>query len=268
MGFLAGKRILLTGLLSNRSIAYGIGKALQREGATLCFTYAGEAMRERVEKLVPDLGGGFVMSCDVTKDDEIASTFDRIKQEWGELDGVVHSIGFAPREAIAGDFLDGMSRDAFLLAHNVSAYSFAALGKAARPLMKGRNGALLTLTYLGSVRAVPNYNTMGVAKAALESTVRYMAAGLGPEGTRVNGISAGPIKTLAAAGISGFGKMLKSFAETAPLRRPVTIDEVGNVAAFLMSDLASAVTGEITYVDCGYSIVAAGMDDGGEKPAA
>ncbi len=266
MGFLSGKKVLLTGLLSTRSIAYGIGKAMQREGATLAFSYAGEAMRERVEKLAGDFGGGLIMSCDVSKDDEIASTFDTIKREWGELDGVVHAIAFAPREAIGGKFLDGLSRSAFLTAQDISAYSFAALAKAAHPLMQGRNGALLTLSYLGAVRAVPNYNTMGVAKASLEANVRYLAAGLGVDGIRVNGISAGPIKTLAAAGISGFGKMLKHVADAAPLKRNVTIDEVGNVAAFLMSDLASAITGEITYVDCGYSIVAAGMDDGGDKP--
>ncbi len=265
MGFLAGKKILLTGLLSNRSIAYGIGKALQREGATLAFTYAGEAMRERVDKLVRDFGGGLVMSCDVSKDEEIAATFDTLKREWGTFDGFVHSIGFAPREAISGDFLDGLSRDSFLLAHNISAYSFPAMAKAARPLLNDR-AALLTLTYLGSDRAVPNYNTMGLAKASLEASVRYLATSMGPQGTRVNGISAGPIKTLAAAGIAGFGKMLKHVADATPLKRNVTIDEVGNVAAFLMSDLASGVTGEITYVDCGYSIVAAGMDDGGEKP--
>ncbi len=268
MGFLAGKKILLTGLLSNRSIAYGIGKAMQREGATLAFSYAGEGMRERVERLVGDFGGGLTMSCDVGKDDEIASTFETIKSEWGTLDGVVHAIAFAPREAIGGNFLDGLSREAFLTAHNISAYSFAALAKGAQPLMTNSKGALLTLSYLGAVRAVPNYNTMGVAKASLEATVRYLAVGMGASGVRVNGISAGPIKTLAAAGIAGFGKMLKHVAEATPLKRNVTTEEVGNVAAFLMSDLASAITGEITYVDCGYSIVAAGMDDGGEKPAA
>lgn len=266
MGFLAGKRILLTGLLSNRSIAYGIGKAMQREGATLAFTYAGESLRDRVEKLVADFGGGLTLSCDVTKDDEIAATFDALKHEWGTFDGFVHSIGYAPREAISGDFLDGLSRESFLLAHSISAYSLSAMAKAARPLLNDR-AALLTLTYLGAERAVPNYNTMGVAKAALEASVRYLAASMGPQGTRVNGISAGPIKTLAAAGIAGFGKMLKHVADATPLKRNVTIDEVGNVAAFLMSDLASGVTGEITYVDCGYSIVAAGMDDGGDKPA-
>ena len=181
---------------------------------------------------------------------------------------MVHAIAFAPREAIGGNFLDGLSREAFLTAHNISAYSFAALAKGAQPLMTNGNGSLLTLSYLGAVRAVPNYNTMGVAKASLEATVRYLAVGMGAQGVRVNGISAGPIKTLAAAGIAGFGKMLKHVADATPLKRNVTTDEVGNVAAFLMSDLASAITGEITYVDCGYSIVAAGMDDGGEKPAA
>ncbi len=265
---LKDKTILLTGLLSNRSIAYGIGKALKREGATLAFTYAGEGMRERVEKLVPDLGGGLVMSMDVTRQEEIDAVFERLGQEWGGLDGVVHSIGYAPREAIAGDFLDGLSRPSFQTAMDISAYSFAALGKAARPLMRGRKGSLLTLSYLGSVRAVPNYNTMGVAKAALEAITRYMAVSLGPEGTRVNAISAGPIKTLAASGIAGFSKMLKSFADAAPLRRNVTADEVGNVAAFLMSDWASAMTGEVLYVDCGYSHVAAGMDDDAEKAKA
>ncbi len=266
MPILQDKKILLTGLLSNRSIAFGIGKALQREGATLAFTYAGEAMKERVNKLAPELGGGLIMSMDVTQQDEIDGTFDTLKREWGSLDGVVHSIGYAPREAISGDFLDGLSRASFMTAMDISAYSFAALGKASRELMAGRNGALLTLSYLGAVRSVPNYNTMGVAKAALEANVRYMAASLGPLGTRVNGISAGPIKTLAAAGIAGFSTMLKNFAAASPLKRNITADEVGNVAAFLLSDWASAMTGEILYVDNGYSHVAAGMDDGGEKP--
>jgi enoyl-[acyl-carrier protein] reductase I len=266
MPILQDKKILLTGLLSNRSIAFGIGKALKREGATLAFTYAGEGMRERVEKLAPELGGGLIMSMDVTKQDEIDGVFSKLGSEWGGVEGVVHSIGYAPRDAITGDFLDGLSRSSFMTAMDISAYSFAALGKAARPLMKGRNGALLTLSYLGAVRSVPNYNTMGVAKAALEANVRYMAATLGPEGTRVNGISAGPIKTLAASGIAGFSTMLKNFANAAPLRRNITADEVGNVAAFLLSDWASAMTGEILYVDNGYSQVAAGMDDGGEKP--
>jgi len=265
---LKDKKILLTGVLSNRSIAWGIGHALRREGATLALTYAGEGMRERVERLAPELGAELVLSMDVTRQDEIDAVFERLGREWGGLDGAVHSIGYAPREAIAGDFLDGLSRPAFMTALDISAFSFAAMGKAARPLMKGRNGALLTLTYLGSVRAVPNYNTMGVAKAALEAITRYMAASLGPDGTRVNAISAGPIKTLAASGIAGFSKMLKNFAQAAPLRRNVTIEEVGNVAAFLMSDWSSAMTGEVLYVDAGYSHVATGMDDGGDKPVA
>ena len=263
MGFLADKKILITGLLSNRSIAYGIAKACQREGAALAFTYVNDELKARVVKLAADFGSAPVLPCDVTRDEDIAALFDALKGEWGKLDGLLHSIAFAPREALAGDFLDALTRDAFATAHDVSAYSFAALAKGARPLMSGRRGALLTLTYLGAVRALPNYNVMGLAKASLEASVRYMAQALGPEGTRVNAISAGPIKTLAAAGIGGFSKILHFVEKTAPLRRNVTIDEVGNVAAFLLSDLASAVTGEITYVDCGFSIVAAGMGEDG-----
>ena len=259
MAMLSEKKILVTGLLSNRSIAYGIAKAAQREGATLAFTYAGEKLKERVVGLAADFGASLVMACDVTRDDEIASTFATLSSEWGGLDGLVHSIAFAPREALAGDFLDGISRDAFHVAHDISSYSLAALAKGARPLMSGRNGAIVALTYLGAVRALQNYNVMGLAKASLEANVRYLAYCLGPEGTRVNGISAGPIKTLAAAGIGGFGKILKHVEANSALRRNVTADEVGNVAAFLMSPLASGVTGEITYVDCGYSVGAAGF---------
>ena len=259
MEMLSEKKILGTGLLSNRSIAYGIAKAAQREGATLAFTYAGEKLKERVVGLAADFGASLVMACDVTRDDEIASTFATLSSEWGGLDGLVHSIAFAPREALAGDFLDGISRDAFHVAHDISSYSLAALAKGARPLMNGRNGAIVALTYLGAVRALQNYNVMGLAKASLEANVRYLAYCLGPEGTRVNGISAGPIKTLAAAGIGGFGKILKHVEANSALRRNVTADEVGNVAAFLMSPLASGVTGEITYVDCGYSVGAAGF---------
>lgn len=266
MPILQDKKILLTGLLSSRSIAYGIGKALKREGATLAFTYAGEAMKERVEKLAPELGGGLVMSMDVTRQDEIDGVFAKLGSEWGSLEGIVHSIGYAPREAIAGDFLDGLSRQSFMTAMDISAYSFAALGKAGRELMKGRDASMITLTYLGAVRALPNYNTMGVAKAALEANVRYMAQSLGPHGVRVNGISAGPIKTLAASGIAGFSTMLKNFAAATALKRGITADEVGNVAAFLMSDWARAMTGEILYVDNGFSHMATGLDDGGEKP--
>lgn len=261
MGFLASKKILITGLLSNRSIAYGIAQACKREGAVLAFTYVNDELKDRVVKLASDFGSAPVLPCDVTHDDQIAALFDALKREWSVLDGLVHSIAFAPREALAGDFLDGISRAAFAVAHDVSSYSFAALAKGARPLLQGRHGALLTLTYLGAVRALPNYNVMGLAKASLEANVRYLAQCLGPEGVRVNGISAGPIKTLAAAGIVGFSKILHFVEKTSPLRRNVTIEEVGNVAAFLLSDLASAVTGEITYVDCGFSTVAAGMGE-------
>lgn len=255
MGFLAGKRILVTGVLSNRSIAYGIARCCQREGAELAFTYVGERFKDRVSEMAAEFGSDLVYDMDVGDDARIASTFDALREKWGVLDGLVHSIGFAPREAIAGDFLDGLSRENFRIAHDISAYSFPALAKAALPLMDGRPASLLTLTYLGSVRAVANYNTMGLAKASLEASVRYLAASLGPRGIRVNGISAGPIKTLAAAGIKGFAKMLAAAEDLAPLRRNVTIDDVGNVAAFLLSDLAAGITAEITHVDAGYNAV-------------
>ena len=259
MGFLQNKKILVTGLLSNRSIAYGIAKAMSREGATLAFTYQNADIKNRVTELAAEFSALPVLPCDVSDDGQIASLFAALREQWDGLDGIIHSIAFAPREALKGGFLDGLTRDAFRIAHDVSAYSFAGLAKAALPLMEGRKGALLTLTYLGAQRAVPNYNVMGLAKASLEATVRYLAQDLGPKGIRVNGISAGPIKTLAAAGISGFGKILKSVEETAPLKRNVTTEEVGNAAAFLMSDLASGITGEITYVDCGYNIAVGSM---------
>jgi enoyl-[acyl-carrier protein] reductase I len=259
MAFLQDKKIVVTGLLSNRSIAYGIAKALAREGATLAFTYQAAELRGRVEELARDFGSPMVLPCDVASDEEIAALFAALGKGWGGLDGIVHSIAFAPREALKGEFLDGLTREAFRMAHDVSAYSFAALAKGALPLMEGRKGALLTLTYLGAARSVPNYNVMGLAKASLEAAVRYLAQNLGPKGIRVNGISAGPIKTLAAAGISGFGKILKFVEENAPLRRNVTTEDVGNVAAFLMSDLAAGITGEITYVDCGFNTVVGGM---------
>jgi enoyl-[acyl-carrier protein] reductase I len=261
VGLLADKRIVITGVLSNRSIAYGIAQACRREGATLAFTYVNDELKERVVKLATDFGPVPVLPCDVTRDEDIDALFAALGREWGALDGVLHSIAFAPREALGGDFLSGLSRSAFATAHDVSSYSFAALARGARPLMAGRRASLLTLTYLGAVRAIPNYNVMGLAKASLEANVRYLAQALGPEGIRVNAISAGPIKTLAAAGIGGFSKILHFVEKTAPLRRNVTTEEVGNVAAFLLSDLASAVTGEITYVDCGFSIVAAGMGE-------
>ena len=259
MGFLANKKILITGLLSTRSIAYGIATAMKREGAELAFTYAGDAVRERVERLAPEFDGKIILSCDVSSDEEIANCFAELGKHWDGLDGFVHAIAYAPREAISGDFLDGLSRENFRIAHDISSYSYAAMAKAALPMMQGRNGAMLTLSYLGAERVVPHYNTMGTAKASLEAVTRYLAASLGPRGIRANAISAGPIKTLAAAGISGFGKMLKFFEEQAPMRRLVTQEEVGNVAAFLMSDLASAVTGEVTYVDCGFNVIASGM---------
>jgi len=261
MGFLADRKILVTGVLSSRSIAYGIARACQREGATLAFTYVNDDLKDRVVKLAGDFGPIPVLRCDVSKDEDIDALFASLSSEWGGLDGLLHSIAFAPREALSGDFLNGISRAAFATAHDISSYSFAALAKGARPLMQGRNAAMVTLTYLGAVRALSNYNVMGLAKASLEANVRYLAATLGPEQIRVNGISAGPIKTLAAAGIAGFSKILSFVEKTAPLRRNVTIDEVGNVAAFLLSPLASAITGEITYVDCGFSNVAAGLGD-------
>jgi enoyl-[acyl-carrier protein] reductase I len=253
MGFLQGKRLLITGVLSNRSIAYGIAQACKREGAELGFTYVGDRFKDRITEIAAEFGSDVVYDMDVTNDGQIDATFSGLKERWGGLDGLVHSIGFAPREAIAGDFLDGLSRENFRIAHDISAYSFPALAKAARPLMEGRKAALLTLTYLGAERAVPSYNTMGLAKASLEASVRYLAASLGPHGIRVNGISAGPVKTLAAAGIKGFSKIFSIVESTAPLRRNVTIEDVGNVAAFLLSDLAAGVTAEITYVDCGFS---------------
>ncbi|MEI8034909.1 MAG: SDR family oxidoreductase [Betaproteobacteria bacterium] len=261
MALLEGKKILITGLLSDRSIAYGIARAAHREGAQLAFTYQAEALKSRVINLAQAFSPAPIFPCDVSQDDEIHHLFESLGKEWGHLDGLVHSIAFAPRETLKGDFLDGLSREGFRVAHDVSSYSFAAMAKAALPLMENRQAALLTLTYLGSQRSVPNYNVMGLAKASLEANVRYLASHLGPKGIRVNGISAGPIKTLAAAGIGGFSKILKFVEEHTPLRRNVTIDEVGNVASFLLSNLASGVTGEITHVDAGFNTVVAGISE-------
>ena len=261
MGFLAGKRLLITGLLSNRSIAYGIARACQREGAELAFSYVGERFKERITEFAQEFGSALVFDCDVGDDAQITRLFDQLGEAWPEFDGFVHSIGFAPREAIAGDFLEGLSREGFRIAHDISAYSFPAMAKAALPRLRA-NAALLTLTYLGAERVVPNYNTMGLAKASLEASVRYLAASLGARGVRVNGISAGPIRTLAASGIKGFGKMLDAVGSQSALRRNITIDDVGNVAAFLLSDLASGVTAEITYVDGGFSrMMGAGLEE-------
>ncbi len=257
MGFLAGKRLLITGVLSNRSIAYGIARACHREGAELAFSYQGERFKERITDFAAEFGSKLTYDCDVSDDVQIERLFAQLGQDWPQFDGFVHSIGYAPKEAIAGDFLDGLSRESFRIAHDISSYSFPAMAKAALPRLRA-DSALLTLTYLGAMRSVPNYNTMGLAKASLEASVRYLAASLGPKGIRVNGISAGPIKTLAASGIKGFGKILDVVAANAPLRRNVTIDDVGNVAAFLLSPLAAGVTSEITYVDGGFSHAMAG----------
>ncbi len=256
MGFLQDRKILVTGMLSNRSIAYGIAKACRREGAQLAFTYQGDRVQDRVAELAREFDSTLVFPCDVSSDAEIDALFASLAKSWDGLDGLVHAIAFAPREALSGDFLDSVNREAFRISHDVSAYSFAALAKAGRSMMRGRDASLLTLSYLGAERSLPNYNVMGLAKASLEAAVRYMAQSVGPEGMRVNAISAGPIKTLAAAGIGGFGKILAHNEKHAPLRRNVTTDEVGNAAAFLLGPLASGITGEILYVDAGFNTTA------------
>lgn len=255
MAFMKGKKALICGLASQRSIAWGIAQAMKREGAELAFSYQGEKLKGRVEEMAGELGSNIVVPCDVADDKQIEAMFAALSEHWDGLDCLVHSIGFAPREQLEGNFIDAVTREGFGIAHDISSYSLAALAKAARPMMTGRNGSILTLTYLGAVRALPSYNVMGLAKASLEANVRFLAFDLGAEGTRVNAISAGPIKTLAAAGISGLRKMLEHVGDTAPLKRNVTIDEVGNTAAFLCSDLASGITGEVVYVDAGYNIV-------------
>jgi len=258
MGFLAGKRILITGLLSKHSIAHGVAKACHREGAELAFTYQNERFLDRITKFADEFDSKLVFPCDVSIDDDITNLFVKLGEHWDGLDGLVHSIAYAPREALDGEFLDGLTREAFRIAHDVSAYSFPAMAKAALPLMQGRNGALVCMSYLGAIRTMPHYNIMGMAKASLEAGVRYLANSLGPQGIRCNGVSAGPIKTLAASGIGDFGKLLSYNSHHAPLRRNVTTDEVGNVTAFLLSDLASGMTGEITYVDGGFNTTALG----------
>lgn len=264
MGFLAGKKALITGVASERSIATGITEAFAREGAELAFTFQGDKLKPRVEDLAHSVGSNLVLPMDVTRDAEIDAVFAALKDAWGGIDIVIHSIGFAPRELLQGGYLESVTREGFAMAHDISAYSFAALGKAARPLMQGRNASLLTLTYLGAMRAMPMYNVMGPAKASLEANVRFMAAELGAEGIRVNGISAGPIKTLAAAGIKGFRGMLGAAEKASALRRNVTIEEVGNTAAFLSSDLASGITGEIVYVDAGFNIMGMALPEDGK----
>jgi len=258
MGFLTGKKALIVGVASTRSIAWGIAKAMHREGAELAFTYQNEKLQGRVEKFAAECDSDIALPCDVASDQEIETVFERLDDFWDHLDIIIHSVAFAPREELEGPYLDCVTRKGFLSAHDISSYSFAALAKAGCNMMEGRNGALLTLSYLGAVRTIPNYNVMGVAKASLEANVKYMAQSLGPDNIRVNGISAGPIKTLAAAGISNFRKFLEYSETNTPLQRNVTIEEVGNVAAFLCSDLASGITGEITYVDGGYNITGMG----------
>ena len=260
MGFLQGRRILVTGMLSNRSIAYGIAKACRREGAELAFTYQGEGVRERVIDLAREFGTDCVLPCDVADDAQIEALFTELRRRWDSLDGLVHAIAFAPREALKGGFHESVTRENFRMAHDISSYSLAALSKAALPMMQGRPGSIITLSYLGAERSIPSYNVMGLAKASLEAGVRYLAASLGPGNIRVNAISAGPIKTLAAAGIGGFSKILHFVEKNAPLRRGVTAEEVGNTAAFLLSDLASGITGEVIYVDAGFSTTTAGLD--------
>ena len=258
MGFLNGKRALIVGLASTRSIAWGIAQAMHREGAELALTYQNEKLQERVEKMAAELGSAITLPCELSDDAEIARTFERLSENWSHLDSIVHSAAYTFRSELEGSYVDAVTREGFRVAHDISSYSFTALAKAGRKLMQGRNGSLLTLSYLGAERVVPNYNVMGLAKASLEANVRYMAESLGPEGTRVNAVSAGPIKTLAASGISGFNRILDHMEKNAPLRRNVTIEEVGNAAAFLCSDLASGITGEVVYVDSGYHIIGMG----------
>jgi enoyl-[acyl-carrier protein] reductase I len=260
MGFLQGRRILVTGMLSNRSIAYGIAKACRREGAELAFTYQGEGVRERVTDLAKQFDTDLVFACDVADDAQIDALFADLAKRWQGLDGLVHAIAFAPREALKGGFHESVSRESFRMAHDISSYSLAALVKGAVPMMTGRPASVVTLSYLGAVRSIPNYNVMGLAKASLEAGVRYLAASLGPGAIRVNAISAGPIKTLAAAGIGGFSKILNFVEKNAPLRRGVSAEEVGNAAAFLLSDLASGITGEVIYVDAGFNTTTVGLE--------
>lgn len=255
MGFLSGKRALIVGLASNRSIAWGIAQAMHREGAELAFSYQTDKLKPRVEKMAGELGSSLIMPCDVSSDQEIEDVFDYLSKQWDKVDIIIHSVGFAPKDELAGNFVDMTTREGFNIAHEISSYSFTALAKAGREMMKDTNGSLLTLSYLGAERAMPNYNVMGLAKASLEANVRYMAQSLGPEGIRVNAVSAGPIKTLAAAGIGDFRTMLHQVEENAPLRKNVTIEEVGNASAFLCSDLASGITGQVVYVDSGYNII-------------
>jgi len=261
VGLLSGKKALIVGVASKHSIAYAIADAFHREGAELAFTYQGEKLGERVKKMAAEWGSDICIPCDVSSDEEIANVFKELGEKWDGLDILVHSVGFAPAEELDGDYLSVTSREGFRIAHDISAYSFVALAKEAKPMMDGRNGSMLTLTYHGSQQTLPNYNVMGLAKASLEASVRYLAGSLGPEGIRVNSVSAGPIKTLAASGIKSFRKMLKKNAERAPLKRNITAAEVANTATFLCSDMASGVTAQNVYVDGGFNTCAMSLDE-------
>ena len=260
MGFLSGKKALIVGLASNRSIAYGIAKAFHEQGAELAFTYQNEKLKERVERMAAEFDSTLTFPCDVASDVEIQAVFEQLGTHWNNLDVVIHSVAYAPADQISGDFVDNASREGFQIAHDISAYSLVALAKAALPMMEGTQGSILTLSYYGAEKAVPNYNVMGIAKASLEASVRYLAASLGSRGLRVNAISAGPIKTLAAAGIKDFRKIQSAYANITPLKRNVTTEEVGNTAAFLCSDMASGITGEVVHVDAGYHAVSSMVD--------
>lgn len=261
-GFLAGKRALIVGILNNRSIAYGISQAMHQQGAELAFTYVNDQLKERVENVATEFGSKILLPCDVSSDEQIHALFKNLKSHWDKFDILVHSVAFAPADQLEGSYIDSVTREGFRIAHDISSYSFAALGREAYPMMEGRDGSMMALTYLGSNRAMPNYNVMGLAKASLEANVRYMAYSLGPKGIRVNAVSAGPVKTLAASGVSGFRKMLAHYEAMAPLRRNVTLEQVGNASAFLCSDLAAGITGEILHVDSGYHAVAMGELEG------
>ena len=256
MGFMSGKRVLIVGVASKLSIAYGIAAAMHREGAELAFTYQNDKLKSRVEDFATGFGSTLVFPCDVGNDAEIDAVFSALGSHWEGLDGLVHSVAFAPGDQLEGDFVDVTTREGFRIAHDVSSYSLLALAKAAKPMLVKNQGCVITLTYQGSERVLPNYNVMGLAKASLEANVRYLASSLGPLGVRVNGISAGPIRTLAASGIKNFRKMLAYNEAATPLRRNVTIEEVGNAAAFLCSNLASGISAEILYVDGGFNTTA------------
>jgi enoyl-[acyl-carrier protein] reductase I len=268
MGFLAGKRAVVVGLASNRSLAWGIAQALRREGAELALSYQTDKLRSRVEEMAKELGSNLVLPLDVSEDAQIDAFFSALTKRWDGLDILVHSVAFAPMDQLDGRYIDAVSREGFRIAHDVSSYSLAALAKKCEPLMRGRAGALLTLSYLGAERPLPNYNVMGLAKASLEANVRYLAMDLGPNGIRINAVSAGPIRTLAASGVKGIRDMIAHVGATAPLKRNVTIDDVGNAAAFLCSDLAAGITGQVIYVDSGFNIVGMAVPPGPDKPAA